>query len=405
MATEPDAPADTSMMRIVHQALRRDLDRARTALSSTPPPLPPQRTAIAGHVTWMMGFLHAHHESEDAGLYRVVRERRPEAAELLDAMHTDHEAIAVAMQHVDEAGAAYGHADENGERGRLFDAIEALQFVLLPHLEREESEAMPVVSATITNAEWQALEKEHNLDGKSLSQLGREGHWLIDDVSPQDRATVLGVVPAGPRFVLLHGFAGSYRRHKARCWQPRARGVQKRGHTDVVVDAPIDAVWRVARDVTRTGEWSHECVSTSWLGGATAPAPGARFRGRNRQGLMRWGRICEIVRAEPYEIVWRTVPTTLYPDSSEWAIRLSPTDDGTRIEQTFRVLKAPKVLEHVYAILVPAHRDRTAALTEDLQRLGALAREPKTGAGRSQPTAAVAASESAGRSTPRAARI
>ena len=56
---------------------------------------------------------------------------------------------------------------------------------------------------------------------------------------------------------------------------------------EVIADAPIESVWRVIADVTRTGEWSHECLHVDWLGGATAAAPGARFRGRNRLGWLR----------------------------------------------------------------------------------------------------------------------
>jgi hypothetical protein len=142
----------------------------------------------------------------------------------------------------------------------------------------------------------------------------------------------------------------------------------------VTVDAGIDQVWDVVRDVTRVGEWSHECVAAAWLGDARAPVAGARFRGRNRSGPFRWGRICEIVSAEPYELVWVTVPTALYRDSSEWRITLTEVAGGTRITLQFRVLRAPKVLAVVFALLIPGHRDRTAALVEDLARLGAVAR-------------------------------
>jgi hypothetical protein len=149
--------------------------------------------------------------------------------------------------------------------------------------------------------------------------------------------------------------------------------VQTTGAVAVTVPAQIDNVWNVVRDVTRVGEWSHECVGATWLGGSTSAVPGARFRGRNRAGLFRWGRVCEIVSAEPHKLVWVTVPSALYPDSSEWQIELDEVDGGTQISQRFRVLRAPKVLSTLYAVVIPAHRDRTAALAEDLQRLGAVA--------------------------------
>ena len=156
------------------------------------------------------------------------------------------------------------------------------------------------------------------------------------------------------------------------------RRVQLENRVSVTVDADIDDVWDVVRDVTRVGDWSHECVGAEWLAGADAPVPGARFRGRNRAGAFRWGRVCEIVSADPYELVWFTVPTAVYPDSSEWRITLAKVDDGTRIAQQFRVLRAPKALAVLYALVIPAHRDRTAALVEDLSRLGVVASRSRT---------------------------
>jgi len=152
------------------------------------------------------------------------------------------------------------------------------------------------------------------------------------------------------------------------------RRVQAHNAVDVTVDAAIDEVWDVVRDVTRVGEWSGECTGAKWLGGATSAVPGARFRGRNRAGIFRWGRVCQILSAEPYELVWRTVPTLLYPDSTEWRISLEEIEGGTKVSQRFEVVRAPKVLSVLYALVIPAHRDRTAALRQDLERLGAAAR-------------------------------
>jgi hypothetical protein len=90
--------------------------------------------------------------------------------------------------------------------------------------------------------------------------------------------------------------------------------------------------------------------------------------------LIRWTRRCEIDSAEPYVLVWHTIPSRRYPDSTRWTIRLRPDGSGTRIEQAFTVLRAPAALDAVYARVVPRHRDRNTALTDDLCRLGEVAR-------------------------------
>jgi hypothetical protein len=381
MKTEPDALADTSMMRIVHTALRRDLARARVVLTGTPPPPTAQREALAAHLGWMMRFLRAHHQGEDAGLYPMVRARNPAAAVLLDAMDAEHDAIGPGIIALESAASDYGHGDSCGQRERLLTSIETLEEALLPHLAREEDEMMPVVSATITAADWQAWDQQYNIKPKSFLDLGREGHWLIDGLSPQDRQIVVGLVPPLPRFVLLHGFARSYRRHRTHCWGgPSAREprVQKAGRVEVFVGADPDQVMAVVADVTRVGHWSHECRSAEWLAGATQAAPGARFRGRNRAGLLRWSRVCEITTAEPRKLVWRTVPTQLFPDSAEWTIQLHESGNGTRIEQTYRLLNIPTLLDRLYAMAIPAHRDRIDALTQDLHRLATLAANTQT---------------------------
>jgi len=380
MAATPDASADTTMMRIVHTAVRRDLSRATSALDGAATPAE-QRRAIGGHLEWMMRFLHAHHRSEDIGLYPLVRARATQErdVEVIDRMTRQHEAIAEPIAVVERAGAKLSKDPSDDATRAAVDALHALDAVLLPHLREEEEEAMPIVARLLTGAEWRAVEKQHNLDPKSMQQLGFEGHWLIDGASEADRAVVVGLVPPVPRFVLLHGFARRYRHQAEACWggtaKPRRR-VQLHNRVTVTVAADIDKVWDVVRDVTRVGEWSHECVGATWLGTSTSAVPGARFRGRNRSGVFRWGRVCEIVSAEPYELVWVTVPTAFYPDSSEWRITLDETGRGTRITQEFRVLRAPKALSVLYAVMVPGHRERTAALTADLQRLGAVAARP-----------------------------
>lgn len=375
-AAGPQTMADTRMMGIVHQALRRDLDRLREALASTPPPAERQRKALAQHAGWMMDFLRHHHAGEDAGLFALVAAASPDASEILASMHADHLAIGPAIEEVRHAAAGYGTDGSAPARERLQSSVVVLQAGLLPHLRREEDELMPVVGATVTAAAWQAWDKEANLDSKSFLELGREGHWLIDGLPPEQQQVVTGLVPAVPRFILLHGFALPYRRHLRRCWGAAvaaSRQVARNGHAEARTDAAPADVMRIVTDVTRVGEWSHECRSGRWLGGATEAVPGATFSGRNRAGAIRWGRRCEVVSVKATSFVWRTIPTWVYPESSEWAIKLASADGSTVIEQTYRVTKMPRLHDKVFATMLPRHRDRTLALTQDLERLGALA--------------------------------
>ncbi len=67
----------------------------------------------------------------------------------------------------------------------------------------------------------------------------------------------------------------------------------------LAVVAPADTVYGLVADLPRMGEWSPECERVSWRAGATSAAPGARFLGFNRAGLVRWVTQGEVVTAEP----------------------------------------------------------------------------------------------------------
>jgi hypothetical protein len=93
MSHHLDGPADTTMMGVVHDALRRDIGRLQTSLA--PPAIPgdDRRHALARHALWMMDFLHDHHRGEDEGLWPLVTGRNPQAAGLLAAMEAEHALI------------------------------------------------------------------------------------------------------------------------------------------------------------------------------------------------------------------------------------------------------------------------------------------------------------------------
>lgn len=143
---------------------------------------------------------------------------------------------------------------------------------------------------------------------------------------------------------------------------------------ECVAAASPEAIWAVVSDVTRVGEWSHECQGADWVDGATSARPGARFRGKNRIGIRAWSRSNEVLTADaPRVLSWRTVPAPFFPDSTVWTITLEPTGAGTRIVQEYEVVKLGPIMSRLYYLTTPKHRDRTAALAEDLRHLGEVA--------------------------------
>ncbi len=395
-----DLPADTRGMSTVHDALRRDLSRATAALSSPSPPADAQRNAIARHVRWMMEFLHGHHAGEDQSLWPLVRACNPAAGDVLDQMDADHARIGPRIDDVDMAAATYSADASPAARQGLATAIELLRSVLDPHLRREESDLMPIVSASIADSEWQAVTSDTFVKTKSKRELGQEGHWLIDSLDPERYDLTVQTVPAVPRFILIHGMARSYRRACATRWgqevQVRPLSQQRptsggdpdlhdgwyriHGQVSLHISAAPGELYDIVADVTRIGERSQECHTAKWLAGPPPRTVGARFRGRNKKGLIRWSRVCEVVTAEAGQsFVYRTVPERLDPsrrDSSTWSYRFIPENGGTIVTHSYEVtlLPMPKFLA-LYRRLMPQHADLRPAMTDNLTALKRIAEQ------------------------------
>ncbi len=153
----------------------------------------------------------------------------------------------------------------------------------------------------------------------------------------------------------------------------RMSRVARTGSVQADVQSTPAQVWQVLTDVTRIGEWSHECRTAQWLGGADQAAVGARFRGTNKARFARWSRPCTIsVLDSARRFTYRT-NGGLMGDATEWTFTLEPTDRGCRITQSCEIISLPRAAEWAISKMLPEHVDRTQALREDLERLGAVA--------------------------------
>lgn len=98
------------------------------------------------------------------------------------------------------------------------------------------------------------------------------------------------------------------------------------------INAPPDAVYRLVADIPRMGQRSPECRRCEWISGDHA-VPGARFKGRNRQGLLRWSTVCEIEVADGRELTFAVIKGAA-GRRTRWRYRFEPLIGSTRVTQT-----------------------------------------------------------------------
>lgn len=140
------------------------------------------------------------------------------------------------------------------------------------------------------------------------------------------------------------------------------------------IAAPAERIYDIVTDVAGMGRLSPECTGGRWLGDATGPAVGARFRGTNRRGIARWSTTNEVVVADPgREFAFETQQSGM-----RWTYRLEPDGDGTLVTEERTAFKPRPLLARVFTTLALGgtddHDDELrAGMQATLERLRAVA--------------------------------
>jgi uncharacterized protein YndB with AHSA1/START domain len=140
------------------------------------------------------------------------------------------------------------------------------------------------------------------------------------------------------------------------------------------INAPAEQVWAMVADVTRMGEWSPENEAAEWLRGATGPAPGATFRGTNRNGKKSWKTVATIVDAEAGRLLSFRVKAGALK-VAEWRYAFEPTATGCEVTETWidqRGIIVKTLGKPVSGVADRAAHNR-AGMEQTLERLAAVA--------------------------------
>jgi iron-sulfur cluster repair protein YtfE (RIC family) len=195
-----------TMMHTMHDALRREAEHiARiTAQGASDDP----RRVLAAAAGWRMfeSYLHTHHTAEDQAIWPVLRAEladRPDDLALLDAMESEHAAIDPLLAAID---AETGNAHAGPQR--LAELVDQLVTTLTGHLKHEETEALPLIDATMSAVQWQQFSEVHR-NGIG-ADTPRYFPWLLDHADDARIEQVFSVLPASVRQTYLTQWQPAY---------------------------------------------------------------------------------------------------------------------------------------------------------------------------------------------------
>jgi uncharacterized protein YndB with AHSA1/START domain len=143
------------------------------------------------------------------------------------------------------------------------------------------------------------------------------------------------------------------------------------------IEASPEAVYAIVTDIARMGRISPECTGGQWLGDATGPAVGARFKGSNKRGVARWSTTNRVVEAEP----GRAFSFETNESGTRWTYRMEPDGTGTMVTESRAAFKERPLLAKVFSTLllggVDDHDDEMRdGMRQTLERLKAVAESP-----------------------------
>ncbi|MBK5306296.1 MAG: SRPBCC family protein [Frankiaceae bacterium] len=132
----------------------------------------------------------------------------------------------------------------------------------------------------------------------------------------------------------------------------------------VDVDAPAERVWALVSDLPGMGALSPENTGGSWLGGATGPAVGVRFRGSNRHGWRRWSTAVRITACEPGHLLSFDVGS-LGLAVSRWTYAVAPRPGGCTVTETWEDRRGRAM--DVIGLLASGVADRQAYTAQSIE--------------------------------------
>lgn len=208
--------AEMSMNRVIHGAVRRDLDRFAGAFSTLD--AANDRRVEQLSTAWANFFeqLGHHHSSEHRIAWPALRTAGI-SDDLLTQFDAEHDRMAAALESADQAIRSL-RSTPSAERVKAAgEAITTLRTTATEHLDHEEAELEPFFLEHAHTPEMKAMGRAFGRE-YSLAEAGTYFAWLQDDASKDELAGLRQNVPGPVVAAISRVFGGKYRRTVAPAW-------------------------------------------------------------------------------------------------------------------------------------------------------------------------------------------
>jgi hypothetical protein len=162
---------DTTDMACVHKVFRDALSDAPELVTGAAGDAQ-RRALVANYYANLTAFLEVHHEGEEQLVFPLLAERAPEHKALVDTARTEHEDVLRCLHAANDQLASW-QAKGDSEAPATVCALQDLAHALVPHLDAEESEIVPLCGEHMSLEEWGAL------PGHAMANFRGDKVWLI----------------------------------------------------------------------------------------------------------------------------------------------------------------------------------------------------------------------------------
>ena len=206
---------DVHDMVVAHRVFRRELRLLPQLVREVAAGDTARAAVLADHGRLILKGLHLHHTSEDLLLWPKLLERCTPDAELVHRMEEQHERVHDALELLGPALDRWRAEARPAVTEEVAAGFDSLRTALVEHLDEEEREILPLAARHLTQSEWDEM-GDHGAKQMRMSELPIMFGAVVEETTPEERAHILGIVPAPVRFLLKTVFARRYRRYISR---------------------------------------------------------------------------------------------------------------------------------------------------------------------------------------------